>query len=194
MDQWLRLLPDAPELGHDLIDRWSQPHRHYHTLDHLAAVLAVIDRYAEVAANPDDVRLAAWFHDAVYDPTAADNEERSAALAEIELGKLGRPSADVARLVLLTAGHRVDDGDSDGALLADADLAILAAGPDVYDRYAADVRREYAHVPDELFRVGRATVLRGLAALPTLYRIVPPREHWERAARANLERELRSLV
>lgn len=193
MDQWQRLLPDAPELGRDLIDRWSQPHRHYHTVDHLAAVLAVIDRFADVAANPDDVRLAAWFHDAVYDPTAGDNEARSAALAEVELDKRGRAADNVTRLVLLTDGHHVADGDTDGALLADADLAILAAGPDVYDRYAADVRREYAHVPDELFRIGRATVLRGLVELPTLFRIVPPREHWERAARANLERELHNL-
>jgi predicted metal-dependent HD superfamily phosphohydrolase len=193
MEQWLRLLPGAPELGRNLLERWSQPHRHYHTVDHLAAVLAVVDRFADLAAEPDDVRLAAWFHDAVYDPRATDNEERSAVLAETELPRHGRPAANVARLVRLTAGHDVGSDDADGALLADADLAILAASPDVYDRYTVDVRREYAHVPDELFRIGRATVLRDLAALPTLYRTVPPRAGWERAARANLDRELRRL-
>jgi predicted metal-dependent HD superfamily phosphohydrolase len=190
IEQWRKLVPQADELGRDLLDRWAQPHRHYHTVDHLAAMLAVIDRYAGVATDPDDVRLAAWFHDAIYDPKSTDNEERSAALAERELPKYGRAAGNVARLVRLTAGHQVEPGDTDGALLADADLAILAASPDVYDRYTVDVRREYVHVPDELFRLGRATVLRSLAALPTLYRIVPPRAHWERAARANLDREL----
>jgi len=186
--RWSRLRPGADELGQDLLDRWSQPHRHYHNLDHLAAVLAVVDRYAHLAAAPDAVRLAAWFHDAVYDPRAADNEERSAELAERHLG-----DPEVARLVRLTAGHEVAPGDTNGALLADADLAILAAEPAAYDRYVAAVRREYGHVPGDAFRAGRARVLESLVALPELYRIVPPRATWDSLARANLARELAEL-
>jgi predicted metal-dependent HD superfamily phosphohydrolase len=186
--RWSRLRPGADALGQDLLNRWSEPHRHYHTLDHLAAVLAVIDRYADLAADPDAVRLAAWFHDAVYDPRAADNEERSAELAERHLG-----DPEVARMVRLTAGHQVAPGDLNGALLADADLAILAAGPAAYDRYAAAVRREYGHVPEDAFRAGRARVLESLVALPELYRIVPPRATWDSLARANLARELAEL-
>jgi predicted metal-dependent HD superfamily phosphohydrolase len=183
-------------LGADLIERWSEPHRHYHDRGHLLAVLAVIDRHAGLVPDPDVVRLAAWFHDAVYDPRAADNEERSAALAEAVLPGAGMDPVrigEVARLVRLTAGHDVADGDPGGALLADADLAILAAAEADYDRYARAVRREYAHVPEDAFRAGRAAVLRGLAALPALYRVVPARVEWERRARANLDRELRTL-
>jgi predicted metal-dependent HD superfamily phosphohydrolase len=187
--QWSRLRPGTEALGRDLLDRWSEPHRQYHTVDHLAAVLAVVDRYAHLAADADAVRLAAWFHDAVYDPRATDNEERSADLADRALG-----DPEVARLVRLTAGHEVAPGDANGALLADADLAILAADRDAYDRYAAAVRREYAHVPEDAFRAGRARILRGLVALPALYRIVPPRADWEAAARANLARELAALT
>jgi predicted metal-dependent HD superfamily phosphohydrolase len=193
--QWHALLPGAEALGERLLDRWSEPHRRYHNLDHLAAVLAVVDRYAGLARDADAVRLAAWFHDAVYDPRAGDNEERSAALAEAELA--GTPAAaaaaETARLVRLTAGHAVEPGDANGALLADADLAILAAAPADYDRYATAVRAEYAHVPDDAFRAGRAAVLEALAELPSLYRVVPERAEWEPRARTNLARELRNL-
>jgi predicted metal-dependent HD superfamily phosphohydrolase len=194
--RWRALVPGADSLGEGLIARWSQPHRRYHTVDHLAAVLAVIDWYAPLAPDPDAVRLAAWLHDAVYDPRAGDNEERSARLAQTVLPAAGVPAgrvAETARLVRLTAGHEVADGDPAGALLADADLAVLASSEGDYDRYAAAVRREYAHVPEDAFRAGRAAVLESLLALPALYRIVPPRSEWESRARANLKRELGNL-
>lgn len=192
--QWRLLLPGNDALGESLLDRWSEPHRRYHNLDHLAAVLAVVDRYADLAVDADAVRLAAWFHDAVYDPTAWDNEERSAQLAEAELaGRAAGRAAETGRLVRLTAGHTVGAGDANGALLTDADLAILAAAPADYDRYAKAVRAEYAHVPDDAFRAGRAAVLAALAALPELYRAVPERTEWDARARANLARELRIL-
>ncbi len=191
--RWRVLLPGAEALGERLLDRWSEPHRRYHTPDHLAFVLDVIDRYADLARDADAVRLAAWFHDAVYDPRAGDNEERSARLAEAELAGLGERAAEVARLVRLTAGHAVEPGDANGALLADADLAILAAAPADYDRYAEAIRAEYAHVPDDAFRAGRAAVLESLAGLPSLFRVVPEQADWEARARANLARELRTL-
>src|SRR6266540_121971 len=179
----------ADEVRADLLARWSEPHRHYHTLDHLAAVLSIVDITGPVA-------LAAWFHDAVYDPRRDDNEEASARLAEAALNALELPAdviAEVARLVRLTATHDPEPGDRNGALLTDADLAILAAEPAAYDRYAAAVRREYSHVPDREFREGRAAVLRRLNDAPALYRIVPEKAEWEARARANLTRELAAL-
>ena len=180
--------------GADLQARWSEPHRRYHNADHLAAVLSHVDLLAARADDPDVVRLAAWYHDAVYDPRGADNEGASAELAVTDLGRLGLPATNVAevrRLVLLTAGHAATADDRNGAVLCDADLAILASEPAAYDAYAVRVREEYAHVPDELFRVGRATVLRQLLDLPALYRLMPS---WEPRARANLERELAGLT
>jgi len=102
--------------------------------------------------------------------------------------------AEVARLVRLTATHDSAPGDGAGALLCDADLSILAADPARYDAYAAAVRREYGHVPDDAFRIGRAEVLRHLLGLPVLYRVVPERAEWEVRARANLTRELSTRV
>ncbi|MEU5563859.1 HD domain-containing protein [Micromonospora musae] len=192
--------PTGPtEAGEELLRRWREPHRHYHTVDHLRAVLDVIDRHAELAVRPDLVRLAAWCHDAVYDPRAAGdtNERDSAELAVRLLTGLGLPAdavAEVHRLVLLTAGHLVDAGDADGALLCDADLAVLAAPAPTYERYAAAVRREYAHVAEAEFRVGRARVLRALLDLPALFRSPPLARLWEQPARANLRRELAVLT
>lgn len=180
------------EAGRDLLRRWSEPHRRYHDVEHLATVLSIVD---ELAA-PAEVRLAAWYHDAVYDPRSGDNEERSARLAVDALTKLGMAPGrvdEVARLVRLTAGHEVSDGDVNGALLCDADLAVLARSTDGYDRYAVAIREEYAHVPEEAFRAGRAAVLRHLLDLPALYRLPRLPDRWEEAARANLRRELNTL-
>lgn len=185
--------------GADLLARWAEPHRHYHTLTHLADVLSILDAEAPAAADAYLTRLAAWYHDAVYDPRAMGdaNERASAALARRALDDLGLPRATVAeveRLVLLTAGHDPDPGDRNGSLLCDADLAVLAGPPDRYDRYAAAVRREYAHVPEEAFRAGRAAALRHLLDLPALYRVPALAARWERPARANLRRELVALT
>ncbi|MDG4806478.1 metal-dependent phosphohydrolase [Micromonospora sp. WMMD1120] len=190
--------PATIRAGERLLARWREPHRHYHTPTHLAAVLDVVDQHADLADQVDAVRLAAWFHDAVYDPRATGdaNERDSAALAGSVLGGLGVPAPTVAetrRLVLLTAGHTVAADDQDGALLCDADLAVLAAPPEAYARYAAAIRREYAHVPEPAFRAGRAAVLTGLLALPALFRLPPLAGSWEAAARSNVRRELAAL-
>ncbi|WP_285789397.1 metal-dependent phosphohydrolase [Micromonospora sp. NBRC 101691] len=193
--------PDTEALaraGEALVTRWQEPQRHYHTVAHLTAVLDVVDAYAGHADRPDLVRLAAWCHDAVYDPRATGdaNERDSAALAGTLLTTLGIPAGavtEVRRLVLLTAGHAVAADDRDGALLCDADLAVLGSDPQRYDDYAARVRREYAHVPEPAFRAGRARVLAGLLALPALFRLPAPATRWEAPARANLARELATL-
>jgi predicted metal-dependent HD superfamily phosphohydrolase len=194
---WHRIFPADETVGADLLRRWAEPHRRYHNLTHLSSVLTVVEQHAAIAEDADAVRLAAWFHDAVYDPRADDNEERSAALAERILPDLGLSPervTEVGRLVRLTAGHEVDPGDRNGSLLADADLAILSATPREYDAYTRAVREEYGHVPDEQFRIGRATVLQRLVSLPALYRIVPQRAAWTAKAHANLRRELSVLL
>jgi predicted metal-dependent HD superfamily phosphohydrolase len=171
---------------------YADPGRGYHDLLHLTEVLTHVDELT----SPDDptreaVLLAAWFHDAVYDGRG-DDEERSARLALSSLGDtpLG---LEVARLVRLTATHRPADDDHAGQVLCDADLGILAAAPDRYASYTAGVRREYAHVPDADFAVGRSAVLRDLLAKPTLFHTERARRRWEARARANVEAELARL-
>lgn len=189
----------ARAVGAELLDRYAEPHRRYHTVAHLQAVLGWLAVLGD-GVEPEPARraaLAAWFHDAVYDPARADNEERSAALAGTRLAGLGvpaDPAAAVAGLVRATATHVAPPGDPAVALLLDADLAVLGAPAARYAGYAAAVRAEYAHLPDDAFRRGRAAVLRDLLARPRLYRTDAAYHRLERAARANLAAELAALA
>ncbi|MFF3317586.1 hypothetical protein ACFYV5_19050 [Streptomyces sp. NPDC003035] len=189
--------PDPVPYGRNLLARWAEPQRRYHTVTHLRAVLDRVDELSEHAGDVELARLGAWFHDAVYRPDRSENEERSAALAEKALTEAGLPPeavTEVARLVRLTITHDPAAGDLDGEVLCDADLAILATDADTYGGYARAVREEYAFVPDDTFREGRAAVLRQLLALPRLFRTPYGTRNWETKARRNLERELSALV
>jgi predicted metal-dependent HD superfamily phosphohydrolase len=184
------------ELRDRLAERYREPHRRYHDLRHLQEVLQTVDDLADAADDVEAVRWAAWFHDAVYDVHRDDNEERSAQLAERDLAALGLDRAtvsEVSRLVRLTATHQPEDDDANGAVLCDADLRILAADPWRHAEYVADVRAEYAHVPDPEFRAGRAAVLRSLLSSDRLFRTERAYTRWEERARANLAAELRRL-
>ncbi|GAA2939305.1 hypothetical protein [Kitasatospora cinereorecta] len=189
--------PDPAPYADNLLARWAEPQRRYHTTAHLTQVLDHVDLLAGHAGHPDLVRLAVWFHDAVYRPDRTENEERSAALAERALPEAGVPDAgvaEVARLVRLTVTHDPAAGDTDGEVLCDADLAVLAAGPKEYAAYAAQVREEYGFVPDDAFREGRAAVLRQLLGLPRLFRTPHGAAEWEPRARQNLTTELELLT
>jgi predicted metal-dependent HD superfamily phosphohydrolase len=162
----------------DVVTRYREPHRRYHTLEHIEEVLQRVDG--------TEVEMAAWYHDIIYDTTASDSEARSALYAGEVLARLGAPSdviEEVQRLILLTARHAVDAGDVNGSMLIRADLAILGAEPSRYDRYARDVRAEYAEVDDESWRTGRTAVLQSLLA-------VAP----DQRARSNIARELAGLA
>ncbi len=180
-------------LGQELIRRYADVRRVYHGPEHLLAVLAHIDELAAEAADPLIVQLAAWFHDAVYDVRRDDNEERSAELARTVLPAYDFVPAvvdEVARLVLATRDHVVAEGDGDGEVLCDADLAILASTPAEYDDYVGQVRAEYRHVAEPTFRAARAAILQALLDRPTIFATTAGQKRWESAARANLSREL----
>jgi predicted metal-dependent HD superfamily phosphohydrolase len=174
----------------ELVSRWSQPHRHYHDVRHLAATLEALDLLEDDVAASPVVQLAAWFHDAVYEGVAGVDEEQSADLAERMLGDLPAPDVDeVVRLVLLTASHDPAPGDQAGAALCDADLSILGAPPGRYDVYVRDVRLDYDHVDDATWALGRTAVLDSLLSLDPLYRTPLGQELWATRAVENLTRE-----
>jgi predicted metal-dependent HD superfamily phosphohydrolase len=179
-----------------LLARYREPHRRYHGLAHLLRVLRTIDELVATVAVADAgaVRLAAWYHDAVYDPASPGNEAASARLAERSLGSVGLEAGRVkavSRLVLATAGH--EPSDTDEAILVDADLAVLAADPATYSAYARGVRREYGHLDDDTWQAGRAEVLRSFLARATIF-TTPPMLAREALARANLAAELAGLT
>jgi predicted metal-dependent HD superfamily phosphohydrolase len=176
---------------------YAEPHRRYHGRAHILSCLALLDERRDLSVRDRRVLTwAIWWHDVVYDPRAADNEARSADRARVDLAALGASETDreeVARLILLTEGHRVEPGDQLGALLVSIDLSILGGDAKAYDAYACGVREEYAHVPDEVWRAGRSRVLQGFLDSPTLFPEPSYAARLDAPARRNLARELAGL-
>jgi predicted metal-dependent HD superfamily phosphohydrolase len=200
---WVRLLArygvapaDAYPIFDRLVSAHTEPHRHYHNLDHLSEMFKVAGKLADAATDPAAIQLAIWFHDAVYDPRAKDNEEQSATLAIESLRPLGIPEETlqhIAAMIRATAHAAAGDVDSDAAVLLDADLAILSAEEKRYARYAADVRREYERVPDDAYWAGRTKVLQSFLDRPRIYRTERMHAAADAAARANLRAEIERL-
>lgn len=191
------LLPGQTDLAEELLRRYSEPHRKYHTVAHLAKVLDWVDRLKVSSHDLYPVRLAAWFHDSVYQLKGAEltNEEASARLANRELSRRGLEQEDlneVSRLVRLTETHYPGPNDKNGELLCDADLAILGADVDEYQRYRDEVRAEYAAVEDYDFAVGRLIVLQRFGGR-NIFRTTAGRRLND-AAQSNLEHEALELI
>lgn len=181
------------DLREDLLARWSESHRKHHTVTHLHEMLDAIGVLADdgVEFDREAVELAAWFHDAVYEIGADDNEDRSAELVR-ELLASSPMRDEVARLVLATKSHKVAEDDVNGAVLSDADLSVLGSPPARYRAYADAVREEYAAVPDETFKRSRAQVLSSLLH-GQIFHTAPGRARWEEQARRNVADEIAEL-
>jgi predicted metal-dependent HD superfamily phosphohydrolase len=189
---WDGLLPGHSELGAGLLRRWSEPHRHYHDLRHLAQMLDALAILGE-GRLPLEVALAAWFHDAVYAGVPGMDERASAALAATELAAAGLESgqvSEVSRLVGLTIDHDPDPADTNGVLLVDADLSILGQPAGRYQMYVRDVRLEHPDLDESSFIVARTRVLGALLNQQTLFRSDLGQRLWLGRARENLTGEL----
>ncbi|MFV0434862.1 MAG: DUF4031 domain-containing protein [Leucobacter sp.] len=187
------------DLGGSLLRRWNEPHRSYHDERHLEDVLFALNHLAVRGERVSPATLlAAWFHDAVYTGSSGSDELDSAQLAVDALSSLGLDPELVSRvggfIVDTTPAREVLDAPPPLAHLLDADLAIFASSPHRYEQYAAAVRAEYAHVPAAEFAAGRAGILSGYLDRPAIYRTATARQLWEDRARANLTREIATLL
>jgi predicted metal-dependent HD superfamily phosphohydrolase len=203
---WQRLgvsHPDIAAAGERLLTLYDGPARAYHNLTHLDDVLSKLDwakdaleksgalAALDTAARQkmfDTIELALFYHDAVYDARAKDNEAQSRGLMQGDAAKSGldaHTAADAARLIDLTA-HHGQAQTLDEKIMADCDLAILGASPEGFKKYDADIRREYVHVPAPFYAAGRAKVLRGFLETPELFKTAAFAEAYDAAARRNL--------
>ena len=185
---------DAPGWYERLKTTYAAPGRRYHNQQHIVDCLAEFEAARGLAKQPDAVELALWFHDAVYDPTAADNEERSADLAKQCLESSGRAdlAGTVAALVMATKTHSATAG-TDAALIVDVDLSILGQDERRFADYEAGIRAEYAWVPQKVFNAKRAEILQGFLKRQQIYVTEHFRSKYEIQARRNLERVIRGL-
>ena len=179
----------------ELAERYAEPHRHYHTLHHIAMVLDALQAQSGALEHPAEAMLAIWYHDAIYHPAESDNEARSADLAAGQLRAAHAPVETAARVhaMILDTRHTEAARSPDGKLVADADLAIFAASAVAFDAYDAAIRHEYAFVPEPAYRAARVRVLQAFLDRPFIYQTAAFRKNCEAAARENLGRALMRL-
>ncbi|OON60797.1 N-methyl-D-aspartate receptor NMDAR2C subunit [Massilia sp. KIM] len=188
---WKRLGSSAPAgLLEALLAAYREPQRHYHTLQHLEECLRLADEYAEQAEHPAEPELALWFHDAVYEVRAHDNEERSAQWAVSSLREAGLAAEACERIhaLIMATRHNALPATLDAALLTDIDLAILGAPPARFAEYERQIRAEYAWVPPEVYADKRRSVLLAFFQREHIYATPSLRARFEAPARANLQR------
>jgi predicted metal-dependent HD superfamily phosphohydrolase len=199
VETWGRLgVGDSPALRRllgDVLGRYAEPHRHYHTNQHLAECFQKIQDIISLAEHPAEVHVGLWFHDAIYDTQRHDNEERSAAWARSAARELGASAESAQRIydLVMFTRHAAEPVGRDAQVLVDADLAILGAQPARFQEYETQVRREYGWVPDAVFRPARAKILRQLLNRPHLFCTGHFREQYETQARRNLQHSLANL-
>lgn len=185
---------DAGSLYATVEGRYSEPHRRYHTLDHIQYCLSQLDRVRHLAADADAIELALWFHDVIYDPTLNDNERRSADLFESLLGGYlpDHRAARVYRLIIVTE-YPSEPDDGDERLMVDIDLSSFALPWEAFMRDTQAIRAEFAHVPEERFVAGKLRFLNAMLSRPRFYQSDYFHDHLEDRARSNIERYMREI-
>jgi len=199
-DRWASLCENlGVEPDHEtydaLIKAHAEPHRAYHTLDHIAACLRHLDDVREQAERADEIEMALWFHDAIYQPFSATNEEDSAEWAADWLQERGLDKIAFGRIadhILDTKSHKTP-ASLDGQLMLDIDLSILGTPLPIYDQFEVDVRREYRRVPRFIFRKKRKAILEGFLAREAIYGTAYFHDKLESQARVNLSRAISNL-
>lgn len=200
--------PDLAAAANALILRYEDPRRAYHNRTHLEDVLQKLD-WAQTALHESGelqdldpaarkrmfqtIELALWYHDAIYDAKAKNNEAKSRDLMKRDADRYHLPPAivaDAARLIELTAHHNRAEKLYE-CIMVDCDLAILGADKVAFKKYGDGIRREYAHVPDALYRPGRAKVLQNFLNQKPIFKTKAFADRYEQAARHNLAQALR---
>lgn len=187
-------LEKAVELWQEIEACGHEAGRHYHTLDHFEHLLQVLTPHRNKFSDWPVVVFAITYHDAVYNPLKGNNEERSAALAEQRLTQIGFPVEKIARckkFILATKTH--EPADDEINLFTDADLSILGASPEIYQRYIRQIRSEYRMFPDFLYKRGRKKVLHHFLGMQCIFKSEWFREHYEHTAKRNMQEELATL-
>jgi predicted metal-dependent HD superfamily phosphohydrolase len=178
-----------------LTQAYAEPQRHYHDRQHIAECLAELDKARHLALQPGAVELALWFHDAVYDPKAADNEERSAALAKSCLIESGMPNTlfEVVFEHIMATKHHEVSASADAGLMVDVDLSILGRDEKRFSEYEQQIRLEYEWVPNAVFASKRAEVLEKFLSRERIYATEWFQNKYERQARMNLSASINHL-
>ncbi|UBF28044.1 hypothetical protein K9N68_09205 [Kovacikia minuta CCNUW1] len=191
---WQKLqAPEVPRsLLKQLVRAYSAPNRFYHNLSHIQDCLSKFDHINALATDPAEVELAIWFHDAIYNPKRNDNEQRSAIWAKAAIAQAGLHPGIAERVsdLILATEHHTEVRGRDAQVMVDIDLSILGSEENIFWQYDANIRKEYAWVPDPIFKQKRIEILRGFLSRSSIYNLEEYQARFEEKARANLERAI----
>lgn len=164
-------LAENNDTYHRLITAYSEKHRAYHTLEHIEACFRHLDATLGQSKYPQEIELALWFHDVIYQPFSATNEEESAILAK-EFLSLNSVEPEIVErindLIILTKDHTMPQS-TDARLMLDIDLSILGTEAHIYEQFEKNVRKEYKRVPAFIFKKKRKEILKSFVERPRIY-------------------------
>ncbi|TMP45599.1 hypothetical protein CWB96_10450 [Pseudoalteromonas citrea] len=200
-DRWAKLMqsmgmPSSLSCYKRLIKAYSETHRYYHTVAHIEAMLIHFDKVRNLADSPDEVEIAIWFHDAIYNPLSSSNEINSAQWAKDFLISSGGEATVAERVyeLIMATKHDGKIVENDHKLIVDIDLTILGANESVYDEFEANVRKEYKLIPSVIFRKKRIAILMSFLEEEAIYKLDYFKENFEIQARENLNRAISHLL
>lgn len=188
-------LAQSSSCFHSLLAAYSEKHRHYHAVSHIDAMLGNLDAAGELAANPCEIEIAIWFHDAIYKPFSKTNEHDSADWAQDFLSKAGYNGKGIETIhgLIMATLHGSKLVTADEELIVDIDLCILGAEEEIYDRFEVNIRKEYRLVPKPLYKKKRKEILNMFLTRDRIYNTEQFYDLYENSARANLSRTIATL-
>ena len=181
---------DARKCFDEITRRYSEPHRHYHNAEHIADCLREFNTLNHPESR-NEIELALWLHDVIYDPTKSDNEEQSAGFT----AGLNLPSnfTETVQSLVLATRHNAVPTDTASQIVVDIDLAILGQPRERFWRYETQIRQEYSFVPEPIFRSKRAEILEAFLKRDRIYQTHTLHNRYEKKARENLAESIRRL-
>lgn len=182
----------------EIQEAYSSQNRHYHSLDHIDALLRISGKYQSYLNEKEIVDFSIFYHDIIYDVFRSDNEEQSARIAEQRLSEMGLPGEKVltvAKYIIASKTHQLSEAENetDLAWFLDFDMSVLGAEWEIYYQYASGVRQEYSGYPPQVYKAGRDEFLQRSLLMPFIFHTSEFRQNFEQRARLNMKKELEML-
>ncbi|MCL6414833.1 hypothetical protein MIB92_04160 [Aestuariirhabdus sp. Z084] len=179
-----------------ITEYYSLKDRFYHTGDHICFCLTQLDQVIGELDNAQEVEMALWFHDVIYQMGSDSNEADSATLFCQLIGKnsaLTGVRKRVSQLIMDTT-HDTEPQTKDGCYLADIDISSLGLPWEEFLKDSDNVRKESPHLDDPAYRSGQRRFFESLLSKSSIFYTDYFYQRYELQARDNLSKLLEQPV